>query len=76
MNEGGWNMVDSDNLQKSSSDSDVDINSPAEGTSGKAGIKPPLLKKEASFAWRGGQERQTTGTAHLTLKGFVIVGIN
>lgn len=52
MNEGGWNLVDVDtNKIDSSASSESEI-----GTDPRV-----LLRKESSFAWRGGQERQTTG---------------
>jgi atlastin len=47
MNEGGWSIVE---------------NSEAPSTSEAATSNvPPMLTKEKSFAWRGGQTRQTTG---------------
>eukprot|EP01032_Pedospumella_encystans_P009521 gene9521-11199_t len=58
MNEGGWNLVEPEHASAKSVESEIsDGSSMKEVTaSGK-----PALKKEASFAWRGGQERQTTG---------------
>lgn len=51
MNEGGWNLVD--HSSSHASDSSGDGSPDKDAASGTA--------KQASFAWRGGQERQTTG---------------
>jgi hypothetical protein len=52
MNEGGWNLVDHSSAQAS------ETNSNSDGSPEKEFTVPV---KQASFAWRGGQERQTTG---------------
>lgn len=59
MNEGGWNLVEPEHASAKSVESEI-----SEGSSMKevTASGRPALKKEASFAWRGGQERQTTGT--------------
>jgi len=59
MNEGGWNLVEPEHASAKSVESEI-----SEGSSMKevTASGKPALKKEASFAWRGGQERQTTGT--------------
>lgn len=61
MNEGGWNLVEPEHAKapspSSQDSSDGSVASMAELSSSGKGT----LRKEASFAWRGGQERQTTG---------------
>ena len=69
MNEGGWNLVEaaSSHSPKSSDSESGKVEITEEELLGKngggagGGIGGAGLKKEASFAWRGGQERQTTG---------------
>jgi atlastin len=61
MNE-GWNLVDKEAAAQS-----VEASTPTEGEEGAEAAKTEdaeqakQTKKEASFAWRGGKERQTTG---------------
>ena len=70
MNEGGWNLVEPEHASAKSVESEIsDGSSMKEVTaSGK-----PALKKEASFAWRGGQERQTTGSVSCVFYMFISV---
>ena len=65
MNEGGWNLVEPEHAT-----SPTAASTKTEGSSGEDSTMKEVmststgrqtLKKEASFAWRGGQERQTTG---------------
>lgn len=58
MNEGGWNLVEPEHASSRSMETES-----SDGASMKevSSSGKPGLKKEASFAWRGGQERQTTG---------------
>ena len=55
MNE-GWNLVDK---EPQSATEEAATDKEAEGETTK---RPEL--REASFAWRGGKERQTTGKRH------------
>lgn len=48
MNDGGWNLVDP-------------AGSPSDTMDGASIKSMTASEKRASFAWRGGQERQTTG---------------
>jgi hypothetical protein len=45
----------------------------AEGSAAAGVAVKGLLKKQASFAWRGGQERQTTGKVHYLSMHFNLV---
>lgn len=60
MNEGGWNLVEPEHVI-----SPVGSEASGEGMKEVSSTGRPALKKEASFAWRGGQERQTTGRCAL-----------
>jgi len=58
MNEGGWNLVEPEHASSRSMETESSDGGSMKEVSSSG---RPGLKKEASFAWRGGQERQTTG---------------
>eukprot|EP00428_Durinskia_dybowskii_P063906 CAMPEP_0170381498 /NCGR_PEP_ID=MMETSP0117_2-20130122/14444_1 /TAXON_ID=400756 /ORGANISM="Durinskia baltica, Strain CSIRO CS-38" /LENGTH=654 /DNA_ID=CAMNT_0010637079 /DNA_START=66 /DNA_END=2030 /DNA_ORIENTATION=- len=65
MNEGGWNLVEPEHATSPTAASTKTDGSSGEDSTMKEVMSTSTgrqtLKKEASFAWRGGQERQTTG---------------
>jgi hypothetical protein len=69
MNEGGWNLVEPEHAASPSQESAKSDGSGGESLSMKevSSTGRPQVRKEASFAWRGGQERQTTGTPFVRL---------
>jgi hypothetical protein len=71
MNEGGWNLVEPEHAISPSQESEKSDDSASLSMKEVSSTGRPQVRKEASFAWRGGQERQTTGKRYACMAGRV-----